>query len=298
MKMRFLLSICLIIIANCSPAQKFDIVETETDSFYKILLDSINLAYAYPDGRYKVYESETDKIPEYVFNLENNKVSGPYLELCRNKSIYGTYSNDSLWTFLTNPDDTTFKIGTWRGIVEYYSVFIKGNDYHVYEQIYKMPFDSNDIFREIWLFHKGNIAREAIYKKGGGLMSETYWGFDTCKIINQTINFRSENYKHSITYENDSISLISITQNGIELFINFDQTIRPYLNNYYLDISVYSDDWERSNIPIATMSIDSNKTLTDFFDIKRQVSLSEDKNGNMTIRYRNRKGKMKIKKLK
>jgi hypothetical protein len=49
---------------------------------------------------------------------------------------------------------------------------------------------------------------------------------------------------------------------------------------------------------MASISIDSSKTLTDFDDVKRQIFFSEDKDGNIQVRYPNKKGKLKYKKLK
>ena len=61
------------------------------------------------------------------------------------------------------------------------------------------------------------------------------------------------------------------------------------------EVSVYTDNWERNDIPMASMSIDSTKTLTDFDDIKRQIFFSEDKDGNIQVRGLNKKVKLKIK---
>ncbi len=287
--MRQLLLIHILTIACISFGQDFEFIETKTETFYKLLLqDSIDINNEYPDGRFKVFLTDTNKMPLHIFNLKNGSVNGSYLKLTSGSWTYGNYNKDSLWTFLTAPKDTTFKIGTWKRYIYSIDTYI--------EDRYKMPFDSDSLFCERWYFYNGILAREAVFKKGFGLQNETYWDFETNKISKQTINSGNANYYQSITYEYDSISKVSLIQNGIEININFDYPIcnkKPCMN-----IQVYSDNSIRKDTPLTTLTIDSSHTLSNFGDVKRQVFLSEDKEGNSQLSYPTKKGKIEYIKLK
>lgn len=287
--MRILLTIYILTITTFCYGQNLELVNTESESFYKVLNDSIDINRKYPDGRYKIFMTDTNSLPTYVFNLIDGKVEGPYLKLTSFNWTYGNYSQDSLWTFLTNPEDTTFKIGTWRHHI--------GQGF-ITEDVYKMPFDTNGKFKEVWNYYNGQKVREATFRKAFGIEKETYYDFETTKVSKQTINSGTKNYYQSIVYKNDSISYVSLIQNGIEIIINFDYM--PYFceNRPCTEVSVYTDNWERNVIPMASMSIDSSKTLIDMEDIKRQIFFSEDEDGNIRIRYPNKNGKIKHKKLK
>lgn len=286
--MRTLLLVYILTFTSFCFGQNLEFVENETESFYKVIEDSLELKRNYPDGRYKVFLTDTNNLPVYVFHLRKDMVDGSYLKLTTTGWTYGSYSQDSLWTFLTNPKDTTFKVGTWRQSAVGLTI----------EDVYKMPYNNNDEFKEVWRFHNGNIAREAIFKKSFGLKKETYWDFETNKISKQTINSGTKNYYQSITYENDSISYVSLVQNGFEVVIDFNYM--PYFCEKIpcMQVAVYSDNSERKDLPMTAIAIDSTNTLTRFDDIKRQIFLSEAEDGNVKVRYQNRKGKEKYKKLK
>lgn len=295
--MRFLLSIYILILTNFCFGQNLNLVETKTEMFYKILKDSINFKLNYPNGRYKIYLTDTNKLPINVFYVKEGKVDGSYLELKRNSWTYGNYHKDSLWTFLTNPEDSTFKIGTWKTTVAQYSSYSgKYNNYYTHRNEFKIPFNNSDKFTEIWHFHNGHIAREAIFKKGFGLEKETYWDFSTNKVSKKTVNSGTENYYQTITYKNDSILYVSIIQNGIECNLNFNYNVN--LSNTFFDVEVYSDNWERPDLPITTLTIDSSRTLTRFNDLKRKFFIQENADGNISLRYLKKSGKWKHKTLK
>jgi len=270
--------------------QDLELIKTETEEFYKLLQDSIDPELKYPDGRYKVFLSDTNNLPSHVFYLKKGNVEGPYLKLTPGGWIHGNYSQDSLWTFLTAPEDTTFKIGTWR--------------HHIYglgysrNYNYKMPYDSSGNFTEVWRFHNGQIAREASYQKSFGLKIETYWDFETREVFLQTINKGNKNYYQSIVYKNDSISYVSLKQNGIEIVIDLECWPYFYENEPCTKVSVFTDNWDKVDIPMASISIDNSKVISNFNDTKRQIFFSEDKDGNIQVRYLNKKGKLKYRKLK
>ena len=294
--MKLLLSILILTLSSFCSGQNFDLIKGKTEDFYKITLNnSIDLDIDYPNGRYKLFSSDSSKLPKYVFCIKNNMVNGPFLEFGNHIYTYGNYFNDSTWSFLTSPEDTTFKTGTWRTIYDNLGYSGNYDNRSTKEIIHKMPFDSLNTFKELWYYHNGYIAREAIFQKGFGLLKETYWNFETKEISKQTINKGNKNYYQSTVYENDSISYVSLFQNGIEIVINFNYMPYSCENQPCTEVSVYTDNWERNDIPMASMSIDSTKTLTDFDDIKRQIFFSEDKDGNIQVRGLNKKVKLKIK---
>ena len=276
--------IILFFLITCAAlGQNFAFVESQTESYYKILKDSIDIKQNYPDGQYKVYLSDTSEYPIHVFNLKNNKVFGPYLDLSKSGWTYGTYSEDPLWTFLKAPNDTTYKIGTWRN--------------HIYalgasqDKTYKIPYDSNGMFVETWYFHSGEKVREAIFKKGFGLEKETYWDIQSNKISKQIVNSGNEIFFQSVTYQNDSISSIRIIQNGIEVNMNFD--VQFLQNKNALDLDIYKENSNSGDLPIVTLSIDEDKSLSRFSDIERQIFITEKNESSVDIEYQTKKGKRK-----
>jgi hypothetical protein len=286
--MRLFLIIYLLTLSHFSFCQEPELVEVEMETFYKVFEDSINLKQNYPDGRYKVFLSDTNRFPKHVFFLRNGNVDGPYLKLTSGGWTYGTYSEDSLWTFLTAPKDTTYKTGTWR--------------HHIYTlgysttNVYKTPFDKNGIFIEVWRFHNGQKAREAIIRKGFGLEKETYWDFETNKISKQIINSGTVNYYQSITYENDSISNATFIQNGIETNIAFNHSY--YTKKPSVKVDVYDENREIDHLPIAAMTIDSSLSVTNFNDLKNKVFIRSYSNGEIILEHLNKNGKSKYKKIK
>lgn len=288
--MKISLSILISVLTIFCHGQNFKQIDSETESYYRIIIDSIDLNRHYPDGRYKVFETDTNKIPNFIIHLENGKVHGPYLEQKFCSWTIGNYQNDSLWTFLNNPKDTTFKIGTWRN-------YICGLDIYETTQ-YKIPFDSNGFFKETWKYENGKTAREAIFKKGFGIEKETYWDFETHRIKKRTVHSGTKIYYKSVVYENDSLSSVSLTQNGLTIFIDFNNAPNFCDNPPCLDIHVYSVDSGQYSLPMISMTIDSTETVTDFFDSKRHINFSETEKGNIKIQYRDKKGKLKNKTLK
>ena len=98
-----------------------------------------------------------------------------------------------------------------------------------------------------------------------------------------------------MTYKNDSISFVSLSQNGVDIFINYEY---PLCDKPCVDISVYTDNWDRTDLPITTLLIDSTKTVTQYSDVKRQIFVNEHEDGSITIEYINKRGKRKYKRIK
>src|SRR5690554_4951792 len=162
--MRLLLLFYILTLTIFCVGQDLELVKTEKDTFYAVLKDSIDLDLNYPDGRYKIFRSDTNNLPSNVFYIRNGMVDGPYLEFNKNSWTYGNYFKDSLWTFLTNPKDSAFKIGTWRTKYAFLGYSGKYDNYSTIEDKFKMPFDNNGKFTETWRFYNGQIAREATFQ--------------------------------------------------------------------------------------------------------------------------------------
>lgn len=286
MKLKIILLFFLI--TSAASGQNIALVETKTESLYKIIRDSIDIKQNYPDGRYKVYLTDTSQIPIHVFSLKNNKVCGPYLELSKGGWTYGTFAEDAKWTFLTAPSDTTYKIGTWRN-----HIYALGSSQN---KLYKIPYDSNGAFAETWYFHSGEKIREAIFKKGFGLEKETYWDIQSHVVSKQIVNSGNEIYFQSITYENDSITAIIIKQNGIEVNMNFDTQFLQ--NKNCLDLNISNDNSNTTDLPIVNLTIDKDKTLSRISDVERQVFITEKDNNTATLVYPTKKGKRKYRTVK
>lgn len=294
--MKYTLSIFFFVTSTFCNGQIFKLITDNQDTFYKIILnDSLNLQTNYPDGRYKIFLSDSSKLPQFVFNVLGNNVNGPFLNLNKGEYTYGNYLNDSTWSFITMPNDTTFKTGTWRTCLKLYSSYENNYYRSCFTSLYSFEYDTNGYYNENWFFHNGNLARSATYKKGIGLVNETYWDFETHTISEQTINSQTKIYNHTITYKNDSISFVSVSQNGVDIFINYNY---PFCDNPCVDISVYTNNWDRSDLPITTLLIDSTKTVTQYSDVKRQIFVNEHEDGSVTIEYTNKRGKRKYKRIK
>lgn len=288
--MKFSLSILISVLTTFCYGQNFNLIDSGTESYYKITIDSIDLDRQYPDGRYKIFQSDTCKAPSFIIHLSNGKVHGSYMKLKSCSWTIGNYESDSLWTFLNDPKDTTFKIGTWRN-------YICGLDIYETTQ-YKLPFDSNGFFKETWQYENGKTAREAIFKKGFGIQKETYWDLETNRIKKQTVNSGTKNFYQSVIYENDSISYVRLVQNGMEVSINFKNW--AFIGEKAPSLFIAIDKEQEGGLtkPITAISIDSNETITNFRDVKRQIIFSENEEGNIEIQYRDKKGKLKYKTLK
>jgi hypothetical protein len=286
--MKAKLLIYFLSITICCFSQEYKLVQNETDTFYKVLIDSFKPNLDYPDGRYKLFQSDSNKLPNMVFYLQNGMVDGSYLELNKDYWKCGTYFNDSLMTFLTAPDDTTFKIGTWKTTHAFYSSFSKSYDnYSTIIDHYKMPFNEKGQFTEKWEFYNGQTARIAIFKKGFGLIKETYWNFETNNVFKETINSGTSNYYQSIVYKNDSIESVWLIQNGIEIVIDLNSVNNWGQHNKCAEVSIYDNDNKTLRLPITTISVDSSKTLNEFSDFKKRIFLKKDNEGNTKVIYPN-----------
>lgn len=272
--------------------QKYELVDLDNESYFKIHVDSVDLSFNYPDGRYKIFESDTSDKASHIFHLNRSKVHGPYLKINGCSFTIGNYQSDSLWTFLTNPDDTTFKIGYWR---EHKCGFDINKDH-----LYKTPFDHHGFFRESWLFSNGNKAREALYNEEEGLIQEDFWDFDSNKVWKQITYSKSNNYSFSIVFKNDSIGSIYLVQNGLELIVDFDYNLLQDTPLLYLEINNADSSSGGFSFPIANLSVDSSKTVENYNDMFRRINLKKNEDGNIQFIFypENQRWKSKVFRIK
>lgn len=293
--MKIFLLIVIVSISTLCHGQHFPFIHDANAGYYKILnKDLIDITKKFPNGRYKIFESDSSKIPQYLFNIKENMVSGPFLELDGAKSTYGNYLNDSLWSFLKSPDDTTFKIGTWKTIYCFRGLSGRNDNCNSFQSLYKIPYDSTNTYKEQWYYYNDSLAREGIFQKGFGLKMETYWDFETRKIIKQVINTGNKNYYYTIIYKNDSIASVSLKQDSTEIYINY----QPDLMQKSIEIQICCESKKGYELPVTFFTIDSTKSMTRFNDDQKTIYMYEDQDGNVKLRYRNKNGKSKFKTLK
>ena len=268
--------------------QKYEFVSTEGEEYYKIFEDSIDIHARYPDGRYKAFASDTSTNPIHIFHLRNNLVNGPYLKLYGCGWNIGNYKGDSLWTFLTNPEDTTFKVGKWKEYICGIGIYNT--------ETYRTPFDSNGVYEQTWLFSNGEVARKAVYLKSHGCISEDFYEFETNKVWKQVKNSNTANYSHTTIYQNDSISFVYIVQDGLEISIDYEYTLLG--DKPLVKIQVYKESSNEIEAALVSLSIDSNRVLTDIQDSNRQIFYKENEDGNISIEYKTHRGNWKERTLK
>lgn len=285
--MRLILSLFIFTLtAHCS-AQDFDLVKGEHEEYFALsVLDSFNTNIEYPNGRYKIFSNDSLPRPKFIFFLSENMVNGPYLEFKKGGYTYGNYYKDSTWSFLNAPNDTTFKIGTWRSSISSLGYSM--------DEIYQIPFDTDSLFTEIWYFPNGQLARKAVHQKGFGLIKETYWDFKTGKVSHQ-LEF-NESSSYMFNYEQDTLNFVSIDRKGIEVQVDYKKS-RFYAEDY-TRINLYDTRQFNNGLPFSVLHIDSSRNVAHFEDRARQIFMDTDEDGNILIRYLNKNGKQRFRKIK
>ena len=284
--MKLILSLFILTLTNYCSAQSFDLVKGEHEEYYVFSVsDSFDINVEYPNGRYKIFSSDSLPRPMFVFYLSENMVNGPYLEFKKGGYTYGNYYNDSTWSFLNAPNDTTFKVGTWR--------FISSSLGYSTDEIYQVPFDTDGLFTETWYFPNGQLARKAIHQKADGIIKETYWDYDTGEVSRHSVNAR--NHSHEFRYSHDTLDFVALKSTGIELQIDYDCR---FCSDSSIVINAYSGD-DLSSPPITTLTLDYSTTgRIQFRDLKKQVFMNSNKDGNILVQYKTKRGKVKFKTLK
>jgi hypothetical protein len=288
--MKYYLTLILCILSSLLFSQEFEKIINKTDTFYVLKnSDSLKLNIKYPNGRWKIFEKpDSLKDLKFVFEIKDNKVWGPFLELAKGHYTYGNYYKDSLWTFLSNLKDTTFKIGEWLTYI--YALDISIADY------YKIPFNNDSIYNELWYFFDGKIAKKRVHKKGVGIIEETFWDYETGNISKRTIN--KPNYSLIEKFNNDSIAYFSIKQNGVLVSNDFHCPICSSKNCFDFSIYKVKNKSSYNDTLITSVRLDSLNNLSLFWDIKNQIFLTYKKDGGVIIEYINKRGKRKFKILK
>lgn len=286
MNIQFLLLI-LFIFPTLGFSQKYTFVEDENGGHYELNESEIDLSASYPDGLWIIYDSVDTDVIRYHFLLKDNMVDGFFSKYIRGNrewkrsyQEWGSYYQDSLWTFLTKPSDTTFKTGTWREVL--------GGDISPPDKFYPRHYDANGIFRETWFYFNGRIARDVYYKENFGITDLSYYDFDG-KLTQKTLN--SEQQSITTMYQNDSITSIYITQNGISTHLDLSPRFRDHTMSVYIKKS--SD-----NENIINLDIDENFNSFLRYIRKKNMFIEQDSEDIWKIHYTNKRGKHKIKKIK
>lgn len=276
-------------------AQNFERIKTDAEEYYLLhYKDTVDLTINYPDGRWKIFDNnDTSGYLKYIFHLKDNKVHGSFTIVVGNYSKYGTYYNDSLWTFLTNPDDTTFKVGEWT-FYDYAWAPLLSHHYDV-------PFENDSLFKEYIFFSDGKMAKETTHKKGFGVIREVYFYYNG-EIAAEVINTESY-YKH-IDYESltESVliknnSLIT-TSNLVYRYYKYPKNSRYYLADY-TELSIlesYKQEYpydEMFDKNLLRIRIDSKNTVDyiEIFNPDNNYILTSHKNKKGKIKYKLRKSK-------
>lgn len=261
--------------------QSYRKITTNNETYYLLTeIVSSNFKPNLPDGRWKIMNSGDSMQNEYAFHLKNNKVNGPFF-YCNKYGTYcyGNYYQDSLWTFLFNPEDTTFKTGYWIKIV--YGRFPELN------HTYRIPgYDSSGLYTENWLYFNGQRCFQRTYKKGFGLTEEIQWFSKTNQMESHLI--MTPNYSVCIKYtENDKIESVTIKQGLV------------YSNLIVPDLIVESNIsvFDSSGAPITVVSLDSNNKVSGFRDNSNKLDLQYHNNGTIDLNYKNKKGRWKNKRV-
>lgn len=160
-----------------SQSQDFEVINEDGNKRYQIGIDKLDyISKTYPDGWWEIHDSfDRDRVLYFV-NIENNKIHGSFIDLTGNGKTIGNYYKDSLWTFLTAPEDSTFKMGTWR-----YTL----SDILLPDEFYSIKYENDSLRSVIWNFYNGTIGREARYRKGFGLTDVIYYENKTNRIISK-----------------------------------------------------------------------------------------------------------------
>ncbi len=188
----------------------------QCDSLFKIRKQLIN-------GKYTIYFDKEKQHIANIFYLENGNVTNLYREYSIDGYLTtGYYKNDSLWTFfktsrLTNKNES-FKRGKWA-----YGI---GFQINLGVDHFKMDFDKDSLFNEIWLYQNDNTRNIRKYHQRLGLIYDA--GFS----LNGNMEYETIKYPNSTLYkEFDTIgNLIDIQlmeEIGIDIRLSKSQHFYP-----------------------------------------------------------------------
>ncbi|MES2837259.1 MAG: hypothetical protein V4667_07040 [Bacteroidota bacterium] len=268
--------------------QQFSKIKTATETFYVLnSIDTLSIPKGLPDGKWKVfYDNDTSKV-RYIFYLKDNKVDGPFNSYYDNGSWQkiGTYYMDSLWTFskINSVRDTTFKIGLWSNQVAGLT----------FEDIYEIPYKNDSVFIEQWYYKYGQLLAERTHLKGKGLVKET-WFYENGE--KSSMFEKQKEYSIRIEWaEGRKITSVEVDQ-GLYYHLQIDTALN---NRFYRRCSnCYNQSiFNKEGNLVSEVSFDENGNIRKYYG--KGVELFYDENSKFeSIRYWNRKNKLKIKRNK
>lgn len=261
---------------------------TGPESYTKLILNSTDsIPRDLPNGRYKLDLKLDGVLHQYAFHLRNGSVSGPFNHIVDSTwHYYGNYLNDSLWTFISDKNDTSFLVGR----------YLMWNPYdnrvsHTTYSPYKIPFE-DDIYLDTLMYYNGVIASIAEYTNNLGISKETWWYPDGSK---KSFNEKTKNFDIEIEFKNDSIFHTYLTQDSVTFYNSLGNV--NYLNS---QTDVFATEVYVSNILNSIFKIEIDKQTKEFSDLtigNENVRLVNSSKGILII-YTNKRGKRKQRMIK
>jgi len=237
-----IIAILLLYLPLVSLCQVYEINESLNDTFYILQeLDSTHAPQSLPDGKWKYFYPEGDKVIE--FHLKNNCIDGEFKVIIGGIRAQGLYQNDSIWSYFFSGglNDTTFMVGRW-----YFS-----GPFVCYSKQYRIPFQNNDAFKQELTDLYGNPQSVIIWNKELGIILETNYKFKV-----KTYEYIKTNL-YSLTTrwtEDGKIQSVEIIQDSLIYEANIIRSEKFYNN---LGISIKKTSTYQGtdyNIPVLEIS--------------------------------------------
>ena len=154
------------------------------------------------NGVYLIYFNKELKYNHIKVKIKNNKIDGYLIEydsVGRIKTA-GYYFQDSLWSFFSNPMDTTYKVGIWL----YY------NNKHLFRKKYSIPVSLiKEGYKDIFgLYNDGTIARETIYDTSLNILETKI--FFTSGAIRSHVQLLNDSTIYFVRYNKDGTILYQV----------------------------------------------------------------------------------------
>jgi hypothetical protein len=282
MKYSFLITI--LFFNFLSQSQDIELINEDGINRYKIAIDKINYSSEnYPDGWWEICDSIDHNRTLYYVTISNGIINGPFINLTGARRYFGNYYKDSLWTFLTAPDDTTFKMGLWKMSV---------SEITLPDKFYEIKYENDSIQRVTWNFQNGKPMREAYYKKEFGLVELKYYDKSSYKLTYK--REIKENYTITTDYMGDSILSMSITQGGISIYVKFpDNNIFYNSKGFTLTVDDVSNESED-----VRLDLDEKLRTKSYINVDENLIIKKSKNESLDLIYGKRRKSLRLKRRK
>jgi hypothetical protein len=269
--------------------QDFKLEVNGVDTLYTLI--KYNLLNTYPDGRW-VYkdiatiENKCHLTFNHYFFVKNNKVNGSYLKESKCLDFEsGTYNNDSLWTFITDPFSDDFKVAEWRSVV---GCCI--NELHSFPKMFDIPYDENGDFEEKHFDSEGNIKKIRFHNEEKGVSK--WFTYENDGKLNGAFN-KYDNYWYEYSAVNDSLKEMKFGTDKLNVLYSVYKSPK---GNVGLELINLLDTVNYTQV--VEITLDSNNNVKSFEDKSNGIFYGKDWEGNLFFQYKNKKGKLIRKKVK